>query len=54
MSRESKTWFTWSAVAAFVLAAALAGRCAPSAPKAGSKNGAPAGASDHAVAAHKV
>jgi nitrous-oxide reductase len=54
MSRERRTWITWGAVTAFALAAALAGRCAPSAPKAGSRKGASAGASDLAVAAQKV
>ena len=54
MSQTRKNWITWSALAAFAVAAALAGRCAPSAPKAGGKKGAPAGASDLAVAAQKT
>ncbi len=54
MSQTRKSWITWSALAVFAVAAALAGRCAPSAPKAGGKKGAPAGASDLAVAAQKT
>ncbi len=45
---------TAGAVAALAISIALAGRCAPSAPKAGAKKGGAAGASDMAVAAQKV
>jgi nitrous-oxide reductase len=54
MSSQKKSWITWSAVAAFAILVALAGRCAPSAPKAGEKKGGPSGASDMAVAAQKT
>jgi len=54
MSSQKKSWITWSAIALFAVVVALAGRCAPSAPKAGAKKGGPAGASDMAVAAQKT
>ncbi|MEX1244517.1 MAG: Sec-dependent nitrous-oxide reductase [Thermoanaerobaculia bacterium] len=54
MSSPSKKFITLGAAAVFAILIALAGRCAPSAPKAGAKKGGPAGASDMAVAAGKV
>jgi nitrous-oxide reductase len=51
MNRNTKRWLTWGAAAALAIAAALSGRCAPSAPKA---KKAAVGASDLAVAAQKV
>jgi nitrous-oxide reductase len=51
MSPITKRWLTWATGVALVLAAALSGRCAPSAPK---EKKAPAGASDLAVAAQKT
>ena len=54
MSSQRKTWIGWGAAAGLVILLALAGRCAPSAPKAGEKKGGPSGASDMAVAAQKT
>jgi nitrous-oxide reductase len=54
MSSQKKTWIGWGAAAGLAILLALAGRCAPGAPKAGAKKGGPAGASDMAVAAQKV
>jgi nitrous-oxide reductase len=54
MSYQKKTWIGWGAAAGLAVLLALAGRCAPSAPKAGAKKGGPAGASDMAVAAQKT
>ena len=54
MSSQRKTWIGWGAAAGFVILLALAGRCAPSAPKAGEKKAGPGGASDMAVAAQKT
>ena len=53
MRGRKKSWIVWTAAAALA-AALVAGRCAPSAPKAATTKGAPAGASDLAVAAQKT
>src|SRR5262249_38917428 len=53
MSRQKKSWISGGAALACVVLLAVAGRCAPSAPKAGARR-APAGASDLAVAAQKT
>ncbi|MGH9369464.1 MAG: Sec-dependent nitrous-oxide reductase, partial [Thermoanaerobaculia bacterium] len=51
MNPRTKSWMTWAAAATLAIAAALSGRCAPSAPK---EKKAAVGASDLAVAAQKV
>src|SRR5262245_62899624 len=53
MTRRRKSWIAWTAAAALAVAL-VAGRCGPSGAKAAGKKGAPAGASDLAIAAQKT
>jgi nitrous-oxide reductase len=52
MKKKWNRWITWGAAAALLAGVALAGRCAPKAPKEARKG--PAGASDIAIAAQKT